>query len=264
MKILLCGFLLAAGCSSTTTTTTNLTPVDGGGTTTPAADSGDTGDSGAADSGKTSGDAATSDGGGGSCTVAAEQLLTPVDKVSTGDVAVLSDTAGIKTIYVDASAGGPSGGATNARLYLNLETVTKVQVTDKTAASSTAWDLSLKRSVIFTNDGAGGSGMGGASFLKNTDFSTVTSAAGATLATEKFFDSDCNAVLDEIGSVKTTLSEWYDYDASTHVLTPHPGTFLVRGGTGKLYKVEILSYYATSDGGVGMAGGKLTLKVGAL
>ena len=34
--------------------------------------------------------------------------------------------------------------------------------------------------------------------------------------------------------------------------------------SGKLYKVEILTYYATSDGGVGMAGGKFTMKIGAL
>jgi hypothetical protein len=48
------------------------------------------------------------------------------------------------------------------------------------------------------------------------------------------------------------------------LLTPHAGTWIVKGATGKLYKVQILSYYATPDGGVGQAGGRYTLKVGAL
>jgi hypothetical protein len=144
--------------------------------------------------------------------------------------------------------------------------MTKVSVTDKTAETSTAWDLSIKRPVLFTNSGDGGSGKGGAVFLAGQDFDAVTAgdASGKTLVTERFFDSDCNAQVDQTGAVKTSFDGWYDYNQSNNTLTPKAGTWLVKGGSGKLYKVQILSYYATPDGGVGQAGGRYTLKVGAL
>src|SRR5690242_10283047 len=50
------------------------------------------------------------DGGGGqvvgpACPAEREAAIGPVDKVSDGEVTVLSDTGGVKTLYIDASAG---------------------------------------------------------------------------------------------------------------------------------------------------------------
>lgn len=199
------------------------------------------------------------------CTGAREQLLQPVDEVSTGEVSVLSDTAGVKTIFVDASAGGATAASTHARVYVNLETVSRVDVTDKAAPTSTAWDLAIKRPILFTNSGDGGSGQGGSVHVdKDFDAVTTADASSVTFKPEGFFEADCTAKLDQTGAVKTSFDQWYDYDPATNHLSPHPGTWLVKGGTGKLYKVQILSYYATADGGVGQAGGRYTLKVGAL
>jgi HmuY protein len=252
--------ILVGGCSSDPDA---ATPVADAGIDEVPNDAG----GGARDSGGNVRDAALpqDSGGGETCTAAREQLLKPVDSVSTGEVTVLSNAAGVRTLFVDAAAGGTAGANTNPRLYLHLETATRVSVTDKTATSSTAWDLAIKRPILFANSGDGGPGQGGA-LLVAKDFDAVTSAdaAGATFVPESFFEDDCTPKTDQTGAVKTTFDGWYDYNPATNGLSPHAGTWLVKGATGKLYKVQILSYYATPDGGVGQAGGRYTLKVGAL
>jgi hypothetical protein len=214
-------------------------------------------------------DAATIDTdatGVGRCAAAAEQLLLPVDLVSTGEVTVLGGIPGGKTLYVDASAGGTAAQSMNPRIYSNLETGTKVSETDRTARASLAWDLAIKRPILFSNGGDGGPGRGSAVFLPARDFESVsaTDAAGQAFAGESFFEADCTPKLDATGVVRTSFDGWYDYDDSNNTLAPAAGTWLVKGGTGKLYKVRFLSYYATPDGGVGQAGGRYILDVGAL
>ena len=253
---------ILAACSSSNGSGNGSTPgtdaATAADTSTPA-----TGD----DAGAVVPDGGTStEAGGGSCTAARANLLEPVDAVTKGAVTILSDTNGVKTIYVDASAGGTQGGATNPRVYISLETGLRVDLTDPAAETSTAWDLAIKRPVIYTNDGDGGPGKGGAAFLTGTDFGAVTSAdaTAATFAIESFFDADCNPNVDATGEPLTSFSTWYDYNDQQHTLAPHPGTWLVKGATGKIYKLAILNYYATPDGGTGTAGGEFVFKIAAL
>jgi hypothetical protein len=107
--------------------------------------------------------------------------------------------------------------------------------------------------------------MGGAMLIDRT-FSAVNAAEanGTALVAEKFFDADCNPQLDQTQTVSTTFSDWYDYDQVTHIPTPKDVTYVVRGGTGKKYKVAITSYDALPDGGAGMATAFYLLKVTAL
>lgn len=189
--------------------------------------------------------------GGTQCTSARDQLLLPIDKVSTGVVSVLSDVAGKKTIYVDAAAGGLGTAAKNPRVYVDLAAGARVAVTDKSAAASTEWDLALKRSVIFTNGGDTGVGVGGAVSLPKA-FASVSAAdvTSAVPAKEKLFDGNCNAQVDRTNAPNTTFADWYDYDQATNIPTPKPNvTFVVTGGTGKKYKVGIKAYDALPDGG---------------
>lgn len=203
---------------------------------------------------------------GPTCTAAKEQLLKPIDTVSTGEVTVLADSGGLRTLYVDASAGGTAAQGTNPRIYVNLETASRIAATDRSAASSTAWDLAIKRPILFANSGDGGPGTGGGIFFPGKSLGELTTAdaAGKTFPRETFFDGDCNALLDPTGAVKTSFDGWYDYDGATNQVTPKAGAWIIRGGTGKLYKVRIDGYYATGDGGVGMSGGRYLLTVGAL
>src|SRR4051812_19630201 len=170
--------------------------------------------------------------GGTQCSSARDQLLLPIDRVASGAVSIVSDTGGKKTIYVDASAGGLGSAAKNPRVYVDLSNGTRVPVTDKSAVTSTDWDLALKRAVIFSNSGDSGIGTGGAVQLKKP-FASVSDAdaQAATPTAESFFDADCNAKLDPTGAPATTFADWYDYDQTTNIPTPKPGvSYVVRGG----------------------------------
>ncbi|MBX3259645.1 MAG: hypothetical protein KF782_08120 [Labilithrix sp.] len=200
-------------------------------------------------------------GGGGSCEAARQTALLPVDEVSTAEVTVLSEEGATKTLFVDATAGGAAGAATEPRVYVDLSTGSRVDISDVAAASSTAWDLALERSYVFTNGGDGGPGQGAAVYVDKPE-ADVTAADATGLVTEKFFDEDCNQIPDRSGrGFKTTFDDWYDYDLSTNKLTPFEGTYVVRGGTGKLYKVRIVTYYANPDGNVGEVSGRFVLRV---
>lgn len=195
-------------------------------------------------------DAGVTEGGsaGSQCTAARESSLKPIDKVSTGAVSIVNENNGT-LIYVDGSAGGTQMSSRNPAVYINLETATRVDVTDKTALESTEWDLSIKRTIVYTNSGDGGPGTGGAARLTKA-FADVTAAEG-TMKTEKFFDEECNALLDEANFLTTTFSpDWYDYDQTATIpVTPKPNvTYVVAGGTGKKYKVAIESYKGKPDG----------------
>ena len=237
-----------AACSSST----NSTPVGG------------LADGGAAD-GPAASDAPT--GGGTQCTTARDQLLLPIAKTSTGKVTIIKEEGDTKTLYVDASAGGLDQAAKNPRIYVDLATGTKIDLTDVTAPASTAWDLALKRDVIFTNGGDTGAGVGGAVQIPKS-FAAVTAAEAnaAEAETERLFDEECNAQLDGTGAASTTFASppWYDYDQVTHIPTPRDVTYVVVGATGKKYKVGIKAYSGLPDGGTGMAGANYVLQVTAL
>lgn len=225
-----------------------------------------------ADAGSSSGDPPEADAGtdapttSGGCSSAREQLLRPIDKVASGEVKVVSDAGGVKTIYVDAAAGGPAGASKNPRVYLDLGAGAKVDVTDPGALESTAWDLSLKRTVLYTNGGDGGPGQGAAAVVnKGFDAVTAADADAAKLEAESFFDDECNPKTDAIGGPATIFSEWYEYDQATNVPTPRNITYVVKGGTGKRYKVGIASFTANPDGSTDRAStGYFLLKVSEL
>jgi len=199
------------------------------------------------------------------CSAARAQQLGAIDSVSTGAVQLLSNTAGVKTLYVDATAGGQNGATTHPWIFIALGDATKASVTDVTSVQSLGWDLAIKRALIYTNGGEGGPGQGASAFV-DKDFASVTSAdaTSAEFYSEKFFDADCNPVVDLTGAASTSFSTWYAYDEASHVLSPVSGTWLVKGATGKLFKLRFKSYYATPSGGMGSAGGAYLLEVGAL
>lgn len=210
------------------------------------------------------GDGTDLDGGAGGtmCTSARNQLLAPLAKSSKGAVTVVSTKGDTKVVYVDASAGGVNGSA--PRVYVNLDTVTRVDLTDTAAFTSADWDLALKRTVLYTNSGDAGIGIGGAQQVAKA-FASVTAADATQVAKESFFDDQCTAKTDPIGGPLSAFSDWYDYDMATNIPTPKPNvTYIVRGGTGKLFKVAITSYTGLADGGTGMATGFFLLNVAAL
>ena len=204
-------------------------------------------------------------GGGTLCTSARAQLLSPVAKVAKGNVSLVSTSGATKVVYVDASAGGVNGEATNPRVYVNLDTATRVDLTDTDAFTSNAWDLALKRTTIYSNSGDAGLGIGGVVQVSKA-FASVTAAdAPAAIPPETFFDKDCNPKTDPIGGPLSPFSDWYNYDMATNIPTPKPDvTYIVKGGTGKLFKLAVTSYTGLPDGGTGPSTGYYLLNVAAL
>jgi hypothetical protein len=88
------------------------------------------------------------------------------------------------------------------------------------------------------------------------------------MGTEKFFDEECNPLLDEANFLTTTFSpDWYDYDQTAAIpVTPKPNlTYVVTGGGGNKYKVAIESYKGKPDGtSTAAAGGYFLLRVAPL
>lgn len=234
-------------CSSTTTTT--VTVVDSGADVAT--------DDGSVDAGV---DAPTS-----MCTAAVTAALKPINSVAMDPITIVSQSSGVKTIYVDATAGGFGNQDSNPRQYLDLASGKQVAITDVQARTSTAWDLAFKRPVIFTNSGDAGPGQGGLLKVQKA-FDQVTAAdATGTFIVESFVDKDCNPKTDQTGDLLTSFSGWYAYDQNTMKVTPKANTtYIVRGGTGKLYKMAITNYYGVADGGSGTLGADYLLTVAGL
>ena len=253
------------GSTSGSTTTAGSTGTDSTSASSGSTGSGSSGTSSASSAGSSSGSSGSTGNTATECSAARAQLLGDFDRVAAGHVSVVSAASGVTTLFVDGTGGGVNAAASNPYLFVDLATDTKVSVTDTTSVQSTGWDLAFKRAVIYVNGGSGGPGVGAAAFSpKAFDQVTAADAASATFATEAFFDADCNPFTDPTGTVETTLSTWYAYNQTTHQLMPASGTWLIKGGTGAVYKVAIQDYYGTPSGGQGTAGGNYLLKVEAL
>lgn len=186
----------------------------------------------------------------GTCDEQRTELIQPVDSVTTGEVKVLDGDASGYTLYVDASAGGAAQAASNPYVYIKLGTGERVDITDIEAASSSDWDLAIKRTVFVTNSGHWGPGAGGALFFEGNAFDDVTAddAASADIPQESIFDDTCTPIVDGRGSPITTMGDWYEYDMVTHAVAPKDGTYVVRGADCTLYKLRIQSNVATPEG----------------
>lgn len=222
--------------------------------------------------GGTGGGASTTAGSSGvdptpsACSAALRQSLSLVDEVSTATVSILSESAGERTLYVDASVGGLSNQDARPWLYVALATGQAVAVTDLEALSSKAWDLAFKRSVVRTNGGDSGPGEGGAIRIalpwEQVDSSTLGAKA---LPVESWFDENCEVARDASMNLITTYSGWSEYDEANHVLSAAPDVvYVTAGADGTLYKVELLDYYSTPTGTHGTVAGRYKVRVAPL
>ncbi|EIE03101.1 HmuY family protein [Leptospira licerasiae] len=161
--------------------------------------------------------AALEDGGNG-C------IRAPGDTTTTGSgtfTTVVNATASGCWVYLDLKAGG-------------VETT-----------KSGTWDLKFKRFVIGTNSGTSGSGSAGSCF--NAGDTNLASVTGG----------DCTPEVDELMSqtggggfgtatenASPALWDWYDYNGTTHILTPKSRGYLIQGSDGtSSFGLEMTDYY---------------------
>ncbi len=209
---------------------------------------------------------AAAGGGAADCSAERTEALGPIDGVSSGQI-LTGEFEGQPYVYVDATAGGFTEAINNPALYVRLSDLTRVDVSDLGADSSTGWDLAFKRDVIRVNGGDSGPGAGAVAVLSDVAFDDVTAdrIAGASFATDEFIDGACQVTKDAAGKYVTSFSNWYDYDGETMRVTPKPIVFLVRPATGSaVYKLAIRSFYGMEDGSVGGTGAHFLLRIAKL
>ncbi len=122
--------------------------------------------------------------------------------------------------------------------YLDLETNAFVEVDDPMVSSD--WDIAMLRYHIKLNSGIHGPAEVQAVIIEESDYDTYTEVPveGYQIDLE---DEDGDGIPEYV------FGTWYDYDVSTHILTPKPTFYVVRSKNQFHYKFQILSYY--SDAG---------------
>ncbi len=110
---------------------------------------------------------------------------------------------------------------------------------DSGYADTGDWDLSFRRFGVLSNGGVSGSGGVRLLALPGENFEAVTQAPGA----EAGWGVDLKDGEDDDTSPDNVFSDWYDYDVTTHALTPKDTLFLVRSTAGLFYKLRIEDYY---------------------
>jgi hypothetical protein len=162
-------------------------------------------------------------------------FLFSCSKSTTTVVAPLSATT-VKDLPADTIIGiTPQGQpfGTGKFTFYSLEKNTIIANSD---SATTKWDLAFNGTKILTNSGNSGSGLGGA-FIQIGLFEELK-----TISSDSVFKTDNGP-----SSYAVTFGSgrgWYTYDPIKNLVTPLAGRVLViRTGSGKYAKVEIIAYY---------------------
>ncbi len=201
------------------------------------------------------GDTATEDVRACDLEHAAAEAIGALDSVSEGVVTAEQDGDSL-LITVDASAGGTAGGSDNPYVYVDISTGESLQISDVDSLESSAWWLAFKRTVVRTN--SGNSGPGPLMVARVEAAFDVAEAPGpdGVWNRDDFIDDDCEMIVEGRANPMTAFGTWYDYDPSTHTVSPQPDVtyFVYEPSTHAVYKIAIESW----DDGV------FTLRVGGL
>src|SRR5690606_38216323 len=122
----------------------------------------------------------------------------------------------------------------SAWVYFDFQTA--AEVTPDVPEEDAGWDLAFQRFHIRSNGGSSGSGDATVAVLEGIDFGALE------VAPADGYLSDREDGEDE-GSDPDTAFElgdgWYDYDSSSHTLSPRALVFVVRTPEGDYFKLEL-------------------------
>lgn len=101
-----------------------------------------------------------------------------------------------------------------------------------------SWDIAFRRTEVRTNSGTSGVGLAGARIDgSGLAFDALTDASTFGFVVDEVVDTGRPGT--EPTSLSPLLTDWYDYDPSTHSVTPSDLTFVVRTGVGGYAKLRI-------------------------
>lgn len=123
-----------------------------------------------------------------------------------------------------------------AWIHLDLESGARVDPADPAGAER--WDLAFQRFHIELSDR--GADPAAVAMLPDADFDTLARAPSAMYVTD---EPDQDGDGDPERVMSSGEGAWYDYDVSSHVLTPRDIVYVVRSVEGNYYKLWIQDYY---------------------
>jgi hypothetical protein len=148
--------------------------------------------------------------------------------------------------------GGTDGGgtATSGETVVNAESSTDWVYWDFSAgsvvtigapATSTDWDLSLRRTQIGTNSGTSGSAMAGALNTNSTDWAGTTECPADGYQVDAMLPIPGPPGSGEY-SGNPALADWFNYDPATHAVSSKGLVYCLRPADGKYAKLTIVNY----------------------
>ncbi len=116
-------------------------------------------------------------------------------------------------------------------IYFSFATGKEVPASE---SKTDQWDIAISKTTILVNGGTSGPGKAGAQMLEKP-FDQVTAAPADGYKTD---GAEGNAIPGGSGN------SWYKYDMSVHAILPIVGrTILIKTTSGRIAKMEIISYY---------------------
>ena len=113
---------------------------------------------------------------------------------------------------------------------------TKAEVFPEDPTDSSEWDLGFKRFEILTNGGVNGTGGMEGIKVEGQDWDSFTVAPSGEYFTDQPAGEDDYYAL-------YVMNDWFDYDSTTHILTPYESFYAIKAVDGQYYKVRVLDYY---------------------
>ena len=141
---------------------------------------------------------------------------------------------------------GPGGvvtsqiNATDQTSWVYFQFAGAKEVTPQDPLSSTEWDLALLRFQLKVNGGISGSGSVEVALVTGTPFDSLSQAPGGGYLTDQADGSDEDTDPDYAFVQRGTF---YNYNVTTHILTPKDQVYVVRSTTGQYYKMQFTGYY---------------------
>lgn len=124
-------------------------------------------------------------------------------------------------------------------VYVSLE----AGVLGAAATPPARWDLAVQRTRWRTASGTSDAGRAGARWVPGARFEDLTEAPTAGFAIDAEVPLPGPPGAGRF-SGSPVLNAWYDYDPTTHAVSPKAGVFLVRGQAGEYAKLAIERWYS--------------------
>jgi hypothetical protein len=151
----------------------------------------------------------------------------------TGDTEEQTDPRGILEDFGDDDEAFAEVNASDSTVWVHLDLDTPAWVDE----GDPAWSLRFQRYVVEVNGGVSGDGGVEVAFT-NEDYDAVTRAPADGWFTDAPDGDDDNEDPD------LAFDTWWDYEVTTHTLTPAAGTWFVRSVGGETYALEFDGYYS--------------------